>query len=492
MTEQSIYQQLSQRTGGACMLGVVGPVRTGKSTFIKRFMETLVIPGITNDYLRQRAMDELPQSGSGRSIMTAEPKFVPEEPVSIFLAENSELSVRLVDCVGYMVDGAAGQMEDGRERLVTTPWFDHEVTMTEAAEKGTALVIRDHATIGIVVTTDGSICDLPREAYRLPEQRVISELKAIGKPFVVLLNSADPKGERAHELAARIAAENDVSCIPVNCQTMSEGEIREILHVALEEFPLCALQFYLPDWVSALAPEEELKQKIYEAIKACGEGIEKLRDQKLVLERLQSSDLISSVSIYREEPGKGIAALRLSPPRDLYYKMISERCGTQVENDGQLMALMSEMREIRKEYDQVHQALEEVKSTGYGIILPEAEELRLEEPQIVRQNGKYTVKLRAAAPAIHLLRTQIESEVTPVIGGDGASEEILGFLLQGFDGDINRLWESNIFGRSLNDLAEDSITGRIRALPENVKRRLRETLERLINEGGNGLICILL
>lgn len=492
MAEQNIYQELSQRIGGACMLGVVGPVRTGKSTFIKRFMETLVIPGIENEYLRQRALDELPQSGSGRSIMTAEPKFVPEEPVSISLGENSELSVRLVDCVGYMVEGAAGQMEDGQERLVTTPWFDHEVTMTEAAEKGTALVIRDHATIGIVVTTDGSICDLPREAYRIPERRVISELKAIGKPFVVLLNCADPKGEHAQELAARIAAENDVSCTPVNCQTMREGEIREILGLVLEEFPLRALQFYLPDWVTALAPEDELKQKLFAAIKASGEGILKLRDRQHVQERLRATDLISSVSIEREDPGKGIVALRLSPPRELYYEMISQRCGTHVENDGQLMALMSQMREIRKEYDQVHQALEEVRSTGYGIILPDAEELRLEEPQIVRQNGKYTVKLRAEAPAIHLIRTQVESEVTPAIGGDGASEEILGFLLQGFDGDINRIWESNIFGRSLNDLAEDSITGRIRSLPDNVKRRLRDTLERLINEGGSGLICILL
>ena len=492
MTEQNIYQDLSQRTGGACMLGVVGPVRTGKSTFIKRFMETRVIPGIQNEYLRQRAQDELPQSGSGRSIMTAEPKFVPEEPVSISLGENSRLSVRLVDCVGYMVEGAVGQMEDGKERLVTTPWFDHEVTMTEAAEKGTALVIQDHATIGIVVTTDGSVCDLPREAYRMPERRVISELKTIGKPFVVLLNSADPRGERAQELAARIAGEYDVSCMPVSCQAMSEGEIRQILQLALEEFPLRALEFYLPDWVSALPPEEELKQKIYAAIKASGEGIEKLRDFQLVQQRLQVSDLISSVSVCREEPGKGAAALRLLPPRELYYAMISERCGTAIENDGQLMAFMSEMREIRREYLQVHQALEEVKSTGYGIVLPESEELRLEEPQIVRQNGKYTVKLRAAAPAIHMIRTQIESEVTPAIGGDGASEEILGFLLQGFDGDINRIWESNIFGRSLNDLAEDSIIGRIQSLPENVKCRLRDTLERLINEGGSGLICILL
>ena len=492
MTEHNIYQDLSLRTGGACILGVVGPVRTGKSTFIKRFMETLVIPGIENEYLRQRAQDELPQSGSGRSIMTAEPKFVPEEPVSITLGENSSLSVRLVDCVGYMVEGAVGQMEDGEERLVTTPWFDHEVTMTEAAEKGTALVIQEHATIGIVVTCDGSICDIPREAYLQPERRVIAELKEIGKPFVVLLNSSDPEGERARTLAAEIAKEADVSCMPVNCQNMQERELREILRLAMLDYPIRAIQFHLPDWVTALPMDEELKQKLFQAIKASGNGIERLRDCLEVQNRLKENEMISMVRVCGEDLGKGVASLELSLPRDLYYSLISQRCGVPVENDGQLMALMSEMREIRQEYDQVHHALEEVRKTGYGIIMPDTEEMRLEEPQIVRQNGKYTVKLRASAPAIHMIRTQIESEVTPAIGGDGASEEVLGFLLQGFDGDINRIWESNIFGRSLNDLAEESIAERIQSLPENVRIRLQETLERLINEGGSRLICILL
>lgn len=492
MSEQNIYQELSQRTGGACMLGVVGPVRTGKSTFIKRFMETLVIPGIQDAYLRQRALDELPQSGSGKSIMTSEPKFVPEEPVSISLGENSSLSVRLVDCVGYMVEGAAGQMEDGQERLVTTPWFDHEVTMTEAAEKGTSLVIREHASIGIVITSDGSICDLPREAYLQPERRVIAELKQIGKPFVVLLNSTDPRGEEAKSLAEQIAADHQVACMPISCQNMGEGEIREVLRLALEDFPLRALQFHLPDWVTALPVEEELKQKLYEAIRSCGQGLEKLRDIGTALTRLQENELISSAFVCSEDLGKGMASLRISLPREQYYALISEKSGETVENDGQLMALMSEIRTIRREYNLVHLALESARSTGYGVILPSPEEMSLEEPQIVRQNGKYSVKLRAGAPAIHLIRTRVESEVSPAIGGDGASEDILGFLLQGFDGDKNRIWESNIFGRSLNDLAEESITERIRSLPDSVKTRLRETLERLINEGGNGLICILL
>ena len=492
MSDHRIYEELAQRTNGACMLGVVGPVRTGKSTFIKRFMETMVIPGIENEYMRQRARDELPQCGSGRSIMTAEPKFVPEEPVSISLAENSRVSVRLVDCVGYMVEGAAGQTEDGRERLVTTPWFDHEVTMSEAAEKGTALVIRDHASIGIVVTTDGSICDLPRESYCGPEKRVIDELRVIGKPFVVLLNSADAKGERAKTLARQISQENAVSCLPVNCMELNEQDIQEILRLALEDFPLRALQFKTPDWFQALPQDDPLRQELFSAILSAAGDVSKLRDRIAVMERLKACELVSSLSVLREDLGKGTAVMELSMPKALYYHLLSQRSGMEIENDGQLMCLMREYKDIRREYDRFHEALDAVRNTGYGVVLPEEDEMELEEPQIVRQSGKYAVKLRASAPAIHLFRTQIDCEVNPAISGDGASDEILGFLLQGFDGDINRIWESNIFGKSLNALAEESLTDRIRSLPENVQDRLRVTLQRLINENSGGLICILL
>ena len=492
MTDQSIYRELALRTGGACMLGVVGPVRTGKSTFIKRFMETMVIPAIENEYSRQRARDELPLCGSGRSIMTAEPKFVPEEPVSVTLGENSSLSVRLVDCVGYMVEGAVGLTEDGKERLVTTPWFDHEVTMTEAAEKGTALVIREHTGIGIVIMTDGSICDLPREAYTVPEKRVISELTEIGKPFVVLLNSTDPKGERAIALSRQIAEENGVSCMPVNCQSLSEQDIREILHLALEDFPLRALLFTLPDWVISLPVEHPLKQQLYDLIRSSAEGAEKLRDRKTLLEKLQDSELISSLRLSGEDLGKGTVSLSLSLPKELYFQLLSQELGTTVENDGQLLRLMSEMKTIREDYEGLRQALESVRTTGYGVVFPAGEQMQLEEPQIVRQAGKYAVKLRAGAPAIHLLKTQVECEINPAIGGDSASEEILGFLLQSFNGDMNRIWDSNIFGRSLSELAEEGLNERLQSLPEQAKLRLRETLQRMINEGSNGLICILL
>ena len=492
MTDQNMYRDLAVRTQGACMLGVVGPVRTGKSTFIKRFMEIMVIPSMENDFSRQRARDELPQSGSGRSIMTAEPKFVPEEPVTVSLGENSSLSVRLVDCVGYMVEGAAGQTEDGVERLVTTPWFDHEVTMTEAAEQGTALVIRDHASIGIVVTCDGSICDLPRDVYVEPERRVIRELQEIGKPFVVLVNSTDPEGERAQEIVRQLREAYGVSCLSVNCLGLDEQGIVRILRLILEDFPLRALRFEIPDWLRSLPDDDPMKQELYETVRKAGEGAARLRDRGLVQQRLEQSEIVSAVIPVSEDLGRGLADLSIKLPRSLYYDLISERSGLKVENDGELIRLMEQMRCIRQEYERVREALEAVRSTGYGVVLPSAEEMQLEEPQIVRQGGKYAVKLRASAPAIHMLRTQIDCEVNPAVGGDGASEDILGFLLQGFEGDVNRIWESKIFGRSLNDLAEESLTARIQALPENARDRLRETLQRLINEGSGGVICILL
>ena len=492
MTETRIYQEIAERTGGACMLGVVGPVRTGKSTFIKRFMESLVIPHIENTYMRERAKDELPQSGSGRSIMTAEPKFVPEEAVNIQLGEDSNLAVRLVDCVGYMVEGAAGQTEDGEERLVTTPWFDHEVTMTEAAEQGTGKVIREHSTLGIVVTTDGSICDIPRENYVEPEARVIRELKAIGKPFVVLLNCVDPDTASARALAAELRDQYGVDCLPVNCQELGEHEIVEILRLALEAFPFGSMGFTLPEWVDSLAYDDPLKTQLFDAIRSAAEGIEKLRDRNAMMEKLGECPLVSKVQMTGEDLGKGTTRIRLELPRTLYYELLTERTGVEIENDGDLMRILTEMSAVKQDYDLLRDALEQVRTTGYGVVKPSPDQMHLEEPQIVRQGGKYNVKLKASAPAIHMLMTRVESEVTPAISGESASEDILGFLLQGFDGDMNRIWESNIFGKSLNALAEEGLTAKLEAMPENAKTRLRETLERLINENSSGLICILL
>lgn len=492
MTDTTIYRDIAARTDGAFMLGVVGPVRTGKSTFIKRFMETMVIPQIDNTYMRERAKDELPQSGSGKTIMTAEPKFVPEDAVTINIAENTALSVRLVDCVGYMVEGAAGQFEDGTERLVTTPWFDHEVTLTEAAEKGTHKVIAEHSTIGIVVTCDGTICDIPRDRYISAETRVIEELTEIGKPFVVLLNSTAPQSESAQLMAADISMQYGVKCICVNCLELDEAGIADIIHSVLEEFPLKSIGFHLPEWLDALPEDNELKTAIFDRICESVIGAEKIKDCYIAIQKLSEYEYISNVSVKKSDLGTGAITVALQLPRALYYKTISDQTGLEVKNDGDLISTLAEMSAVKQDYDKLRAALDDVRTKGYGVVMPDSTQMKLEEPQIVRQGGKYTVKLKANAPAIHMLMTNIETEVTPAIGGETASEDIINFLLQGFDGDVNRIWQSNIFGKSLYDIAEEGLTNKIEALPESAKMKLQQTLQRIINEGSGGLICILL
>ena len=492
MTDTNIYRDIAARTDGAFMLGVVGPVRTGKSTFIKRFMERLVIPQIDNTYMRERARDELPQSGSGRTIMTAEPKFVPENPVTVSLAEDTQLSVRLVDCVGYMVEGAAGQFEDGEERMVTTPWFDHEISMTEAAEKGTYKVISEHSTIGIVITTDGSICDIPREKYIVPEQRVINELKEIGKPFVVLLNSAEPDSELAQETAREISENYGVRCLRVNCLQLDEEGISEIIRSVLEEFPLKSVGIYLPEWLEALPQENSLRSEIFSGIMESYSGVSKIKDCYTSVDKLLGFENISEAKVSRSDLGCGAMEVNVRLPRALYYKTISEQTGIEVKNDGDLITTLSEMSAVKLDYDKLRSALEDVRTKGYGVVMPDSSQMQLEEPQIVRQGGKYSVKLKASAPAIHMMMTNIETEVTPALGGETASEDIINFLLQGFDGDVNRIWQSNIFGKSLYDIAEEGLTSKIESLPQSAKDKLQETLQRIINEGSGGLICILL
>ncbi len=492
MTDTTLYQDIAARTNGAFLLGVVGPVRTGKSTFIKRFMETLVIPQIENTYMRERAKDELPQSGSGRTIMTTEPKFIPEDAVSIQLAGNSELSVRLIDCVGYMVKDAGGQMENGEERKVTTPWFDHEVSLTDAAEKGTHKVISEHSTIGIVITTDGSICDLSRESYIEPEERVIGELKSIGKPFVVLLNCVDPDSDPAKKISQEISSRFDVECLRVNCLTMSEEDICRILYSVLLEFPISSIGVNLPEWLTALENRNPLKQEMFHLLMEACNGAEKLKDGIQISENLSNCDIISRVTQGENDLGSGQMQIKVEMPRALYYRTISEQTGLAINNDGDLISTLSEMAGIKKDYDNLKTALQSVRENGYGVVFPNTEQMKLEEPQIVRQGGKYTVKLKANAPVLHMFMTDVETEVTPAIGGETASEDIINFLLQGFDGDVNRIWESNIFGKPLNDIAEEGLSAKVQAFPESAKNKLRITLQRVVNEGSGGLICILL
>ena len=492
MTAHTIYQDISARTDGAFFLGVVGPVRTGKSTFIKRFMETMVIDRIENTYMRERARDELPQSGSGRTIMTAEPKFVPENAVAIRLDEATELSVRRVDCVGYMIEGAAGQFEDGSERMVTTPWFEQEVSITDAAEKGTRKVIADHSTIGVVVTTDGSVCEIPRESYEPAEERVIRELQEIGKPFVVLLNSAAPESAEAQKLSAQLSEKYGVSCLPVNCLTLTEREITGIMQSILQEFPLKSVGVSLPEWLEALDNEIPLKAQILRQLMENGQDLQKIKDSRRLLEALSAQEQISDVTVTESDLGHGAVNLRIRLPRTLYYQTIREQTGWDIRNDGDLIATLSEMSVVKSDYESLREALQDVRTTGYGVVMPDSSQMQLEEPQIVRQGGKYTVKLKASAPVIHMLMTNVETEVTPAIGGETASEDIINFLLEGFDGDVNRIWQSNIFGKPLNDIAEEGLTAKIQSLPEEAKGKLQEALQRILNEGNGGLICILL
>ncbi len=487
----SIYEDIARRTDGDIYLGVVGPVRTGKSTFINRFMQAQVLPNIENVYKKERARDELPQSGSGRTIMTAEPKFVPEEAAEIALGETTA-KVRLIDCVGYMIPGVEGLYEDGTERMVTTPWYDHEIPMTQAAEEGTRKVIAEHSTIGLVITADGSFGDIPRESYVNAEERVITELRHIGKPFAVIVNSADPASDTAQSLAGAIAERHRVPCMAVNCLELSEQDIHAVMKAVLYQFPLNELSLWLPSWAEALPEDSTLKKSLYGMLLEASEHMDALQDAYCCMDTLAGSEMIQSARISASQAGCGTASAVIELEPSLYYRTISEQSGFEIRNDGDLMELLQSLKSVKTEYDHVHEALEQARQTGYGVIMPGPEELQLQEPQIVNKAGRYSVRLKASAPAIHLFRTQVETEVSPAVGGEKASEQIVSFLLQGFDGDINRIWESNIFGKSLYDIAEEGLASKLQRMPPNVRARLQSTVQRLVNDGGTRLICIVL
>ncbi len=490
--DHSIYESIAQRTEGDIYIGVVGPVRTGKSTFIKRFMESLVIPKIENVYRKERARDELPQSGSGRTVMTAEPKFVPEEAVQITMDSGAAMSVRLIDCVGYMVPGATGVMEDGMPRMVTTPWFEHEIPMAEAAEIGTRKVIAEHCTIGIVVTTDGTITEIPREDYLEAEERVILELKEMGKPFLVLLNSAYPYSERARMLRDEIAQRYDVTCVCVNCLELDEENITNVIRGVLYEFPVRELNLFLPAWVDALPFEHPIKSELYAAVRKGAVGLQRVRDVHACVSAMGECESISRVGITTMDLGTGLAKAEIELPRTLFYETLSRQSGFDVRDDGDLMNLLSGLADMKNSYDKVAVALEEVRQTGYGIVMPNTDELTLEEPEIVKQGGRYGVKLKASAPSIHMIRADIQTEVSPIMGSEKQSEEMIGYLLQEFEGDTAKIWQSNIFGKSFHDLVGEDLNAKLKRMPDDARAKLRETLQRIINEGSGGLICIIL
>ena len=491
-TLTSIYEDIAARTAGDIYLGVVGPARTGKSTFIKRFMETLVLPSIDDDYRRQRARDELPQSGSGRTVMTAEPKFVPEEAVEIAMEGGGTFSVRLVDCVGYLVPGAVGQLEDGEPRMVHTPWFPQEIPMAEAAEIGTRKVIAEHATIGIVITTDGTITDLPREAYPEAEGRVIEELKALGKPFLILLNSAHPQGEAAQKLRAKLAEQYDVTCLAVSCLDLDQQAVTEIIQAVLYEFPLEELQLFLPDWVETLPTEHPIRTALFQAIRAQAGKLVRIRDVKPAVAAMGQCELVTGASVTGMKLGSGCCQARLELPRSLFYDTLSQQTGFALHSDGELLALLERLAVVQAEHQKVAAAMEEERATGYGIVIPEAEELELEQPEIIKQGGRYGVRLRAKAPSIHMIRADIQAEVSPIVGSEKQSEDMLGFLLEEFEGAPEKIWQSNIFGRSFHELINEDLATKLKHMPEDAREKMRLTLERILNEGSGGLICIIL
>ncbi len=492
MEEKKLYDDIAQRTGGDIYIGVVGPVRTGKSTFIKRFMETLVIPNIENVYRRDRARDELPQSGSGRTVMTAEPKFVPEEAVRIEMEDGAAFSVRLIDCVGYLVPGAVGQTEDDAPRMVTTPWFDHDIPMTEAAEVGTRKVIAEHSTIGVVVTTDGTITDIPRDDYLEAEERVIGELRELGKPFLVLLNSAYPDSERAKAIQADLIDRYDVSCIRVNCLELDEDDVTAIIREVLYEFPVKELAMFLPPWVDALPYDHPIKSELYSAIRTGASEMRRIRDVEGTMVAIGQCESVSDARVTSIDLGSGRACAALELPRSLFYETISAQSGFAIGDDGDLMSLLTSLAGVKREYDKVADALREVRETGYGIVAPCPEELKLEEPEIVKQGGRYGVRLKASAPSIHMIRADIETEVSPIVGSEKQSEEMVTYLLREFEGDTAKIWESNIFGKSFHELVGEDLNAKLKRMPEDARGKLRETLQRVINEGSGGLICIIL
>ncbi len=491
-TNTGIYQDIATRTAGDIYIGVVGPVRAGKSTFIKRFMETQIIPGIDNVYRRERAKDELPQSGSGRTVMTSEPKFVPEEAVEIAFEDGASCSVRLIDCVGYMVPGAAGGMDGDSPRMVTTPWLDRPVTMSEAAELGTKRVIREHSTIGIVVTTDGSITEIPREDYLEAEERVIRELQEIGKPFLVLLNAVDPRSARVQAMAEEIAGRYGVCCLPVNCLELDDTAVGDILKAIVYEFPLTELGLCIPAWVSALPADHAIKAGLYRSIREGAKGLRLLREVAPAVDAMCAYEGISGAKVTAIAPGSGTACAELYLPRELFYRTLSEQSGFEVSDDGDLMRLLTELAAVKTDYDKIASAVHDARETGYGVVVPTVDELLLEEPEIMKQGGRYGVRLKASAPSFHIIRANIETTVSPIVGNEKQSEDMVNYLLQEFEGDTGKIWQSNIFGRSFHEIVSEDLQAKLKRMPDDARQKLRQTLERIINEGSGGLICIIL
>ena len=488
----NIYTDIASRTGGDIYVGVVGPVRTGKSTFIKRFMDTLVLPNMEDGYKRERANDELPQSASGRTIMTTEPKFIPEEAVQIRLQDGASLRVRMIDCVGYIVPGSLGYIENEQPRMVKTPWFDEEIPFNMAAEIGTQKVISEHSTIGLVVTTDGSISEIPREDYAEAEARVIAELQSLGKPFIVLLNCTDPNAPASRQTAAALSAQYGVPVQPVNCLEMGEEEIRDILSQILFEFPVKEVCLDLPRWLMRLDRTHWLREAVTDTVRQAAQSLSHVRDVNAMTGVIAQCPYLASPQVCRIDLSTGSARIRADVPQPLFYKVLTESTGVEIPDEQALLTQLQRLSETQARYDRLRAALDEVDATGYGIVMPTPEELELEEPEIVRQGGRYGVRLRARAPSLHIMKANIQTEVAPIVGSESQSEELVSYLLREFEENPSKIWDSNIFGKSLHELVNEGLHNKLYKMPTDARMRIQETLERVINEGCSGLICIIL
>ncbi|MCM0648741.1 stage IV sporulation protein A [Clostridium swellfunianum] len=492
MENFDIYKDIAERTQGDIYVGVVGPVRTGKSSFIKRFMDLMVIPNIENSYKKQRAKDELPQSASGKTIHTTEPKFVPNEAVEVKLGDGAKFKVRMVDCVGYIVKGASGYTEGNEAKMVSTPWYDHEIPFEEAAEIGTKKVINEHSTIGLVVTTDGSITDISREDYTEAEERVVNELKAINKPFIIILNSARVNDPKTLALKLELEAKYDVPVQVMDVLNMKEEDIATVFQVVLKEFPVAEINIDIPEWIEKLDSKHWLKANFFNLVKDMCKKIFKVRDIKRSLDEFKEVEFLDVADLSEMNMGNGTARVGFNPKSGLFYRVLSEVCGYEIKGENELLSIMHDLHRAKVEYDKVEAALKDVKETGYGLVAPQLSEMKLEEPEFVKQGSRCVVKLKASAPSLHFIKADIETEISPIMGTEKQSEELMKSLLEQFENDKSKIWQSNMFGKPLEILVKEELQNKLYKMPEDVQSKLQRTLQKIINEGNGGLICIIL
>ena len=492
MDSFNIYKDIAERTQGDIYVGVVGPVRTGKSTFIKKFMDLMVIPKIDNTYKKERAKDELPQSGSGKGIHTTEPKFVPNEAVEITIDEDINFKVRMVDCVGYIVKGAVGYMDGEDAKMVNTPWYEYEIPFEDAAEIGTRKVITDHSTIGLVVTTDGSITGIERDEYLEAEERVIDELKAINKPFIVVLNTKNINSPETRALRKELEEKYDVTVQTMDVANMNEEDVEDIFKHVLKEFPVKEINIDMPKWVEKLDPENWLKKEFFNAIKKMCEGISKVRDIKTIINILKEEENLAPLEMDNISLGEGKARIKIKPKDGIFYNILSEICDLDVKCESDLLSIVKELNFAKKEYDKVKDALIDVRETGYGLVPPQLSEMKFEEPEIFKQGNRFGVKLKASAPSLHFIKANIKTEISPIMGSEKESEELVKSLMEQFEKDPASLWQSNMFGKPLEILIKEGLQNKLYKMPEDVQIKIQKTLQKIINEGSGGLICIIL